>query len=427
MTLPAAGFLSGYRVLDLSDERGLLCGWMLARLGADVIQVEPPGGSTARSARPLDERAPPGQQSLFWFAYATGKRSVSCNLDSSAGRALLSKLAGQADFLIESAGPGMMADLGLGYDDLKKINPALIYVSISAFGSDGPKARFAATDLIVWASAGPLWPCRDHNGQPLRICVPQAFLNAAADAACGALTALFARHRNGCGQQVDVSAQQSSALASLSTTLAAAVGHENYQFPRDSAGQKGQVDMSGSGARTRRSKWVVKDGLVELHLGMGPAAGGSANRLFAWMREEQALPAEFDGWDWVRLPEKIISGEVTEERMERARQAVAAFLSGLSKSEVLDIAMARGILMAPAMTMEDLVNSPQLRARGFYESVSDGARACALPSRFTAVSGDAFVPLRPAPSPGEHNARVYRELLGYSAADLRRLSAEGTI
>lgn len=425
--MTAAGHLTGYRILDLSDERGLLAGWMLARLGADVIQVEPPAGSHARTIRPLDHDAPSGQQSLFWSAYAAGKRGVSCNLELPAGRALLFELARDADFVIESAGPGAMQERGLGYAEFKAINPGLIYVSISAFGCDGPKKRYAATDLVIWASAGTIWLCRDRSGAPLRISVPQAYLHAAADAACGALTALFARHRSGHGQHVDVSAQQSTALAALSTTLAAAVGHSNYQFPADATAKKRQVDMSGSGARTRRSKWPMKDGLLEMHLGVGPAAGRSANSLFGWMREENALPPEFDGWDWISLPRKLMSGEVTEEQMERAREAVARFVSRLSKNDIMDIAMQRGILMAPAMTIEDLAESPQLKVRRFFENVREQGRERTLPSRFTTGTSDSFVPLRPAPSIGEHNTEVYGGLLGKSADELQRLQEGGVI
>jgi crotonobetainyl-CoA:carnitine CoA-transferase CaiB-like acyl-CoA transferase len=423
----AKGFLSGYRVLDMSDERGLLAGWMLARLGAEVIQVEPLEGSSARRMPPLADDAPEGQRSLYWSAYASGKRAVSCNLAAPAGRALLHELAARSDFLIESAGPGVMHGLGLDYASLRAANDALIYVSVSAFGSDGPKAHYAAPDLIVWAASGALWPSRDRAGTPVRISVPQAYLHAAADAAAGALIALFARHRSGQGQQVDISAQQSASLATLSTTLAAAVGHAHYQFPTSSPQRKRQVDMSGSGARTRRSKWAVRDGLLEMHLGVGPAAGWSANRMFAWMREEGALPEEFHDWDWIELPKRILAEEIGDADLERARAAVAAFVGRLSKRELMDIAMKRGILMAPAMTIEDLSHSEQLRGRAFYVSVTEDGRARTLPAHFTTGADGAFVPLSAAPVLGQHNDEIYGTLLGHSAQALARWRAEGVI
>ena len=146
--------LGPYRVLDLSDERGLLCGHILAGLGADVILVEPPGGSPARRSPPLLDAD--GETSLLWAAYARNRRSIELDLDSPDGQQELRRLAASADILIESAAPGVMAARGLGYADLAGVNPGLVHVSITPFGQDGPKARYLATDLIVAASSGTL-------------------------------------------------------------------------------------------------------------------------------------------------------------------------------------------------------------------------------------------------------------------------------
>ena len=131
--------LSDYRVIDLSDERGLLCGHVLTQLEADVIHVEPPGG------RP---------RTATWLAYTGGSRSVELDLAGSEDRARLIALVAGADAVVESADPGTWERLGLGYDDLVAHNPALVWVSITPFGSDGPKAGYAATDLVVQAAAG---------------------------------------------------------------------------------------------------------------------------------------------------------------------------------------------------------------------------------------------------------------------------------
>ncbi|MDW8260672.1 MAG: CoA transferase, partial [Gammaproteobacteria bacterium] len=371
--------------------------------------------------------APPGQNSLFWSAYAAGKRGFACEFDSAAGRDVVRQLARRADVLIESAEPGKMQALGLDFETLSAQNPALVYVTITAFGSDGPKGRYAATDLIVWAAAGPLGLCRDNAGVPLRISVPQAFLHAGADAAAGALIALFSRRSSGRGQHVDISAQQSAALATLSATLAAQVGHENFQFPADGPRRVGQLDLSGSGARTRRSKWRVADGLLEMHLGMGPAAGGSANRLFEWMRSEGALPPEFYDWDWVALPQRILAGEIDDAQLERARDAVAAFLRSRRKQDLMDEALRRGILMAPAMTTADLVNSRQFAARGLFTEVNEDARPRLLPANFIAGCPQGLVALRPAPRLGEHTAEVCRDWLGMDVQAVARSRAQGIL
>src|SRR5271156_5947871 len=117
--------LSPYRVLDLTTERGLLCGQMLADLGADVIKIEPPGGSSARTIGPFYKDAPHPDRSLYWWAYNRNKRSITLDLESEAGRALLHRLVERADFLIESDNPGDLARQNLGFADLAKISPAL--------------------------------------------------------------------------------------------------------------------------------------------------------------------------------------------------------------------------------------------------------------------------------------------------------------
>src|SRR5690606_37438140 len=137
-----AGLLSGYRVLDLTDERGLFAGKLFADLGADVIQVEPPTGSSARRVGPFDDRAPGGAESFYWAAYAAGKRGITCDLDHPQGPEVVRALAATVDFLFESAPVGYLAERGLGYADLAEVNPRLVYTSITPFGSDGPKSRY---------------------------------------------------------------------------------------------------------------------------------------------------------------------------------------------------------------------------------------------------------------------------------------------
>src|SRR2546430_16910751 len=112
------GMLSPYRVLDLTDERGLLCGKILADLGADVIQVEPPTGSSARRIGPFYQDDVDPERSLFWWSYTANKRSITLNLATADGQMLLKRLVGSADFLIESSPPGNMAGLWLAYQAL---------------------------------------------------------------------------------------------------------------------------------------------------------------------------------------------------------------------------------------------------------------------------------------------------------------------
>src|SRR5260370_26867944 len=179
--------MSAYRVLDLTTGRGLLCGQMLADMGADVIKVEPVGGSPARGIGPFYKDAPHLDRSLYWWAYNRNKRAITLDLERDAGRDLLRRLIERADFLIESHSPGYLSKHNLGFADLAKINPALIYVSITPFGQDGPKAGYADSDLLVLRAAGPLILAGDADRPPVRLSVPQAYLHACADAAVAAL------------------------------------------------------------------------------------------------------------------------------------------------------------------------------------------------------------------------------------------------
>src|ERR1700731_1748880 len=199
---------------------------MLADLGADVVQVEPLAGSRARRAAPLSDRH--GQPySYVWATFAANKRGLAVDLGLDAGRHVLHQLASQADFFVESLGPGAAASLGLGWPELSEINPALVYATITAFGHDGPKGGYAESDLIGWAAGGPLEPNRDGTRPPLRISVPQAFLNASADAAGGMLLAHHARARDGRGELVDGAAQACLSLNTLGRVLGGPGGGEH--------------------------------------------------------------------------------------------------------------------------------------------------------------------------------------------------------
>lgn len=400
--------LAGYRVLDLSDERGLLAGRMLADLGADVVQVEPPGGSPARRAAP---RSPGG--SYFWDTFAANKRGVTADVATEDGRHLVRRLALRADFFIESAGPGVLAGLGLGWPDLREINPALVYGTVTAFGHDGPKAVYAESDLVVWAAGGPLQPNRDDGRPPLRMSVDHAYLNAAADLADGLLIAHHARARTGQGQLVDVSAQASLGLDTLGRVLADSVRDPRPEWaalvsPTSRTDQSG----SGSGTSSHLKKWPCRDGLVEFHLAMGAAVGGFTNNFFRWLRDRGACSERVAGWDWRVLPALVAAGEFTEEDMTEVREATASFLAGRTKAEILDAAIRYRLLCVGISDTADLAASEQLAARGYFASVGEGARRRTMPARWAAGSIPVLSLRRPAPLPGEHTAEVLAGWLG---------------
>ena len=393
------GFLSHLRVVDLTDERGMLAAHMLAKLGADVLQIEAPGAKISP---------------YFRAAYGGGKRRITLDLDAPAGRDEVLRLLEGADILFESAEPGAMARRGLDFDRLAQRFPRLIYVSITAFGLRGPKTGYAATELIAWAAAGPLLLTRNGpDDAPLRVTVPQAFFHAAADAAGAALIAMFARKQTGRGQHIDVSAQASAAQATMSSVLAMAVGHENYSFrPVFKSAKKPTLDLSGSGSRTRRTKWQVKDGLVELHLAMGPASGRFTNNLFAWLHEVGAIDDRAAAWDWVEMPKAIETDAITHEDIDAVRDVIAAFFLTCTKDELTKKAIERKLLVAPVMNIADLVASEQFAARTVFEETETEGRRHLLPGRF------AVMETSPASAPGEAAHGAAGPLASLRVADL---------
>lgn len=398
----ATGFLSPYRVLDLSDDRGLLAGRILGQLGADVVQVEPPGGSPARRIGPFTSD-PALDNSLYWSAYASAKRGLSCDLDSSAGRRLIRRLARAADILIESETPAVMAGRGLAFSDLTKVNPRLIHVSITAFGSHGPKANWAASELTLWAAGGALFPSRDETGPPLRISAPQGWLHAAADGAAGALMAHFARLRTGRGQHVDISAQVSIAEATLSLVLA-----EPLADPR---GRRPPEGTSPPGARRGGSSWASLDGKVEMAMGMGAIGGASTNALFAWMRECGELDPGFDSWDWLTLLGAFQTGNLTVADLEAPRAEIRRFFARRTTAELVAEALKRRILLTQIQTTRTLIESEHFGGRGAFATVEERSGPRRLPHAWAKATG-AFAPLRPAPRIGQHTEEVIADWLG---------------
>ena len=319
--------LSPYRVLDLTDQRGMLAGQILADLGADVIAIEPPDGSSARAVGPFAGDDPGPDRSLFWWAYARNKRGITCNLDHPDGQDLIRQLAAGADFVLESADPGAMPARGLGYDDLSADHDGLIYTSISAFGQSGPKAGYQATDLVLMAAGGPLILSGGAGEAPVRVSVPQAWSHASGEAAIAAMVALRARSKIGRGQYIDISAQQSVAAATMSANLAASIG------AAETARVAGGMAV---GPFTGKLIWEVADGYISLTFLFGSGIGPFSQRLFNWMYDEGECSQDDRDLDWIGLGAEFISGARPLSDWARLMEVVGAFLKKRTRAELFD-------------------------------------------------------------------------------------------
>ncbi|MYJ02064.1 MAG: CoA transferase, partial [Chloroflexi bacterium] len=291
--------LSDVRVLDLTDDRGLIGGMILADLGADVIAIEPTSGNTARRRGPFADGSNTGgiEDSLTWQSYSRGKRSVVLDLESYTGREHFLELARSADAVIESSDVSVMDALGIGYDALSEVNPGLIYAAITPFGSTGPKAGWAATDITVAAAAGPMIQSGDRDRPPLRVGLPQTALHAGAEAALGVLMGLHERSRSGRGQFIDVSAQAAYAQATQSGIVAAA--NNSGQFERSAVG-------AALGPLEIRLFWPCKDGHVAITYLFGAAIGPFTDRLMQYALEEGYCDQETRDKDWLNYTNLIL-------------------------------------------------------------------------------------------------------------------------
>jgi crotonobetainyl-CoA:carnitine CoA-transferase CaiB-like acyl-CoA transferase len=194
--------LSGVRVLDLSRVlSGPFATMTLADLGADVIKVESPSGDDTRAWGPPHQ----GDQSAYFLSVNRNKRSVTLDLKSNEGRAVARALADQADVIVENFRPGTAARLGLGYDEVFRTNPGVVYASISGYGQTGPDAHRAGYDAIAQGRSGLMSITGEPDGIPVRVGISPSDLTAGMWALVGTLAALYRRQRTGVGQWVDIS------------------------------------------------------------------------------------------------------------------------------------------------------------------------------------------------------------------------------
>ena len=411
--------LSPYRVLDLTTERGLLCGQILGDLGADVIKVEPPEGSPARRLGPFYKDKPDPDRSLYWWAYNRNKRGVTLDIDSDDGQAILRRLVEGADFLIESYNPGQMAERGLGYGDLAQINPALVYVSITPFGQDGPKAGYAATDLIVEAAGGNL-VLQGDDDRPLDDVSRHTGVQQRLAAAVAALIADHERQRSDRGQHVDVSAQQAVNQAAFSSALTVPLGSEEIR--RLSGGLK-------YGPYLLRWVYPARDGHVAITFFFGSAIGPFTRRLMEWICEEGFCDEATRDKDWVGYAVLLLAGQEPVEEYERIKLVVEEFTKTKTKAELLDAALERSLLIAPVTSIDEVTESEQLSARDYWRDIEHPALGQTLryPGPFAKFSATPVAYRHRPPSVGEHNHEIYADELGLSEQRLAELQANGVI
>ena len=360
--------LCGLRVVDLADEKGELCGRLLADLGAEVIRVEPPGGALSRRLPPF---APDGETSLYFAFRNAGKRSRVLDLDDRGSHADLEALLADADILIESEHPGRLAALGLAPADLLERHPHLVITSISDFGQKGPYADYQSTNMVAVAMGGMMYRAGRAEKPPVVVPGSFAYDVAAGSAAHGTLLAFWKRLKTGCGQHVDVSAME--AVANLA----------DWSLPNFSLNPT--IGMrAGSGIYTL---YRCADGYVRM--------------IVLVARHWRAL------LEWVGEPEELMNPEYDQfinrlMSIDKIVPVLERFFVDKNKIDIAREAQRRGIPATPLLRPGEVMKNEHALGRGTFANIGlGGGSEAAMPSGFLTSEGERLGPRKGAPTLGE--------------------------
>jgi formyl-CoA transferase len=399
--------LAGVRILDLTRAlAGPYCTMMLGDLGADVIKVERPGrGDDSRGWGPPFVGRPYGPypgESAYFLAANRNKRSITVNLKTGPGQAIVRQLAGVSDVLVENFRTGALDEMGLGYRDLRDLNPRLVYCSISGYGRTGPYADRPGYDFIIQAEGGLMGITGPQEGPPSRVGVPIIDITAGMFAATAILAALRARDASGEGQLVDVS------LLDTSVALLANVA-SNYLV---------------GGQAPRR--------MGNAHPNIAPyEAFRAADRWFALavanQRQWGLLCDALDRPDLKDDPRFASNEDRIANRAQLAAELEAIFAMA-DAAEWLDRLGRAGLACGPINTVADVFAHPQAEERNLARVVdhptAGAVRVTGFPFKMSQTPARIALP---PPRLGEHTQDILVDLLGLTPEDVVALRAEGAL
>ncbi len=389
--------LAGVRVLDATQVMaGPFCTMLLGDLGADVIKVEAPGGDTTRGMTGSRGTESPG----FW-SINRNKRGIVLNLKEPRAQEVFRRLAGRSDILVENYRPGVLGALGLGYEDLRQLNPALVYASISGFGGSGPYARRGGFDLVAQGMSGIMSVTGEAGRPPVKCGIPITDLGAGLLALQAILAAYVHRLKTGEGQLVDTSLLEAGVALSV---------WESAQY------------LSGGGV---------------------PQPLGSAHRMFAPYQGVRCA----DGYitlgaanarSWERLAHAIGRPELLERaeyrsaegRVEsrlRLAEEIETVTTTRPRAHWLRVLDEAGVPCGPILDYEEVFADPQVRERGLVQEVEHPtAGRIRVVGPAVKLSETPARVRRPSPLLGEHTREVLREI-GFGDEEIRALAADGVV
>lgn len=393
--------LSGIKVLELGQlMAGPFAGTLLAYFGAEVIKIEPPGkGDAVRGWRAVE-----GDTSLWWYSLGRNKKSVTVNLKSEDGRAIVKQLASEVDVLIENFRPGTLEKWGLGPDDLKPVNPGLIFARVSGYGQDGPYSSRPGYASVCEGVGGLRYVNGFPGDPPVRQNLSLGDSLTGLHAAFGILLSLFHRDRQEIktGQVVDVGIFE----AVYNMMEAVVPEYDRLGMVRGPSGTTITGVVPTNTYPCRDDKYVI--------------IGGNGDSIFC------RLMTAAGRQDMAEDP-GLQDNAGRLENQERIDGAIADWTRTLYASEVLTVLEEARVPAGQIYSVADMVDDPHFQARGLFEEVDAGGRPLKLPAIIPKLSETPGSTEWAGPAVGEHTEEVLGQILGLSDDEIRNLTDKGII
>ena len=391
--------LEGVKVLDLTQiMAGPYCTMMLADMGADVVKVEKPNGGddTRRMGPPFIE----GESAAF-LGINRNKRSIVIDLRSDAGRELAQRMARGSDILVQNFRPGALERMGLGYEQVREINPALVYCTISGFGATGPYARRGGFDLVAQGMSGLMSVTGHSGGPPAKVGVPICDLNAGMFGAIGILTAYINRLRTGQGQHVDTSLLEGGiAYTFWESAMYFATG--DIPEPKGSAHR----------LTAPYQAFETSDGYVNI---------GAANQA-NWERLCVAI-----GRDELAADPRFVEPRDRMNNLDDLVSTLEGTFAQQTSDHWLEILDAASVPAGPINDLAQVYDDPQVQAREMMvetdHPVAGRVKNIGIPIKLSETPGRFQ---RPAPTLGQHTDEVLSDL-GCSDDEIDKLRTGGAV
>ncbi len=395
------GLLSGIRVLDLSRVlAGPYCSMILGDLGADVIKVERPGvGDETRHWGP--PFAAPGE-SAYFLCVNRNKRSITVDMKKPEGIGIIKSLAQKSDVFLENFTPGTTEGLGVGYETIREINPGIIYCSITGFGPDGPYRNRAGYDLAVSALGGLMGITGEPDGPPVKVGVAITDVTTGISAQGAICAALYAREKTGRGQRIDLSLLETQVSALVNIASSYLVSGE---IPRR-WGTAHETIVPYQGFETKDKYVIVAVGNDQLWIKFCKVLG----------RPELAEDPRFK------------TNPLRVQNRTECIGILAPFMKTRNRDEWVELLNREAIPCAPINTMDEVFSNPQVLHRKMLAEIEHPTagkiKLAGIPVKYSEAEASIR---RPPPLLGQHTAEVLSEVLGYDAASIDKLKADGVL